>query len=72
MLSFFYIKLVSISIASSPLANKGFFDSQFAALSLRVINVDLTVFIVSQRINTIRNADSIVVLDKGRIVGIAV
>ncbi len=31
---------------------------------------DLTVFIVSQRINTIRNADSIVVLDKGRIVGI--
>ena len=31
---------------------------------------NMTVFIVSQRINSIRNADKIVVLDKGKIVGI--
>ncbi len=30
---------------------------------------NMTVFIVSQRVNTIRNADNIVVLDKGKIVG---
>lgn len=30
----------------------------------------MTVFIVSQRVNTIRNADQIVVLDKGNVVGI--
>ena len=31
---------------------------------------NMTVFIVSQRVNTIRNADKIIVLDKGKIVGI--
>ena len=29
-----------------------------------------TVFLVSQRVNTIRNSDQIVVLDKGNVVGI--
>lgn len=31
---------------------------------------NMTVFIISQRVNTIRNADQIIVLDKGKIVGI--
>ena len=31
---------------------------------------NMTVFIISQRVNTIKNADQIVVLDKGEIVGI--
>ena len=31
---------------------------------------NMTVFLISQRVNTIRNADQIVVLDKGKIVGI--
>ncbi len=31
---------------------------------------NMTVFIISQRVNTIRNADKIIVLDKGKIVGI--
>ena len=31
---------------------------------------NMTVFIVSQRVNTIKNADKIVVLDKGKIVGV--
>ena len=30
---------------------------------------NMTVFIVSQRVNTIRNADQIIVMDKGNIVG---
>lgn len=31
---------------------------------------DMTVFIISQRVNTIKNADQIIVLDKGNIVGL--
>ena len=31
---------------------------------------NMTVFLVSQRVNTIRNADQIIVLDKGKIVGL--
>lgn len=31
---------------------------------------NMTVFIISQRVNTIRNADQIIVLDKGNVVGI--
>ena len=31
---------------------------------------DMTVFIVSQRVNSVKNADQIVVLDKGNVVGI--
>ena len=31
---------------------------------------NMTVFIISQRVNTIRNADQIIVLDKGKIVGL--
>ena len=30
---------------------------------------NMTVFIVSQRVNTIRNADQIIVLDQGKMVG---
>ncbi len=30
----------------------------------------MTVFIVSQRVNSVKNADQIVVLDKGNVVGI--
>ena len=38
--------------------------------ALERIMQDTTTFIITQRISTIRNADSILVLDKGRVVGI--
>lgn len=56
------------------------FDDSFSALDLKTdlklrtelaeITKDKTVIIVAQRISTILNADQIVVLDEGRIVGI--
>ncbi|WP_231957908.1 ABC transporter ATP-binding protein [Acholeplasma laidlawii] len=54
------------------------FDDSFSALDYKTdINlrnalkqhVDATIIIVAQRINSIKNADKIVVLDKGKIVG---
>jgi ATP-binding cassette subfamily B multidrug efflux pump len=55
------------------------FDDSFSALdystdaalrlALRPLTVDATVVIVAQRVSTIRQADRIVVLDEGRIVG---
>jgi ATP-binding cassette, subfamily B, multidrug efflux pump len=55
------------------------FDDSFSALdfktdarlraALRKETADATVIIVAQRVNTIRNADQIIVLDEGRIVG---
>lgn len=55
------------------------FDDSFSALdvatdarlreSLADATTDATVIIVAQRVSTIRHADSIVVLDAGRIVG---
>ena len=56
------------------------FDDSFSALDLKTdlklrtelteITKDKTVIIVAQRISTILNADQIVVLDEGKIVGI--
>lgn len=56
------------------------FDDSFSALDyktdanlrkmLKKETKDSTIFIVAQRINTIMNADQIIVLDEGRIVGI--
>ena len=56
------------------------FDDSFSALDLKTdlklrtelaeITKDKTVIIVAQRISTILNADKIVVLDEGKIVGI--
>ncbi len=55
------------------------FDDSFSALdfktdaalrrALKEITRDSTVFIVTQRVSTIKNADQIIVLDEGRIVG---
>ncbi len=55
------------------------FDDSFSALdyktdrtlrrALRDVSGDATVFIVAQRIGTIRDADTIIVLDDGRIAG---
>jgi ATP-binding cassette subfamily B protein len=55
------------------------FDDSFSALDFktdaalrRAINKEIegrTVLIVAQRINTIKNAEKIIVLDRGRIVG---
>ncbi len=54
------------------------FDDSFSALDYKTDaklrealneNIDATILIVAQRINTIKNADKIIVLDKGRIVG---
>ena len=56
------------------------FDDSFSALDfktdarlrkeLKKVTKDVTTLIVAQRINTIKDADQIVVLDKGKIVGI--
>lgn len=56
------------------------FDDSFSALDLKTdaklrseltkVTKDKTVFIVAQRISTILNADQIVVLDEGKVVGI--
>ncbi|MFA5692674.1 MAG: ABC transporter ATP-binding protein [Acholeplasmataceae bacterium] len=55
------------------------FDDSFSALDYKTDaklrealdeNIKATILIVAQRINTIKNADKIIVLDKGRIVGI--
>ncbi len=56
------------------------FDDSFSALDLKTdaklrseltkVTEDKTVFIVAQRISTILNADQIVVLDEGKVVGI--
>ncbi|MEG1520811.1 MAG: ABC transporter ATP-binding protein, partial [Clostridia bacterium] len=55
------------------------FDDSFSALdyktdrnlrtALQEATVDATTLIVSQRIGTIKNADTIIVLDEGKIVG---
>ena len=56
------------------------FDDSFSALDFKTDSElrralhketkDATIFIVAQRVNTIMNADQIVVLDEGRVVGI--
>ena len=69
---------IARAIASNP--NIYIFDDSFSALDfktdaklrkeLKKITSDKTVLIVAQRINTIMNADQIIVLDEGKIVGI--
>ena len=55
------------------------FDDSFSALDYRTDQklrqalkdeIDATILVVAQRINTIKNADQIIVLDKGKIAGI--
>lgn len=70
-----------LSIARAVASNPEFFifDDSFSALdyktdvqvrkNLKKYTKDATVFIVAQRISTILNADQIIVLDKGKIVG---
>jgi ATP-binding cassette subfamily B multidrug efflux pump len=71
-----------LAIARALVRNTGIyvFDDSFSALdfatdarlraALRAETTAATVFIVSQRIGTVMNADRIVVLDDGKVVGI--
>ncbi len=71
-----------IAIARALVRNAGIyvFDDSFSALdfatdarlraALRTETANATVFIVSQRIGTVMNADRIIVLDDGKVVGI--
>ena len=73
---------LSIARALSKKANIYIFDDTFSALDYRtdaklrgalsemIAKTKATVFIVAQRISTIRHADQIIVLDQGRIAGI--
>lgn len=73
---------LSIARALSKKADVFIFDDTFSALDYKtdaklrealnkmIAKTKATVFIVAQRISTIMNADKIVVLDKGRVVGI--
>ena len=45
------------------------FDDSFSALDFKTVTKDKTVFIVAQRISTIMNADKIIVLNEGKVVG---
>ena len=70
-----------LSIARAVAKNPEFyvFDDSFSALdfktdvrvrkNLREYTKDATIFIVGQRISSVMNADQIIVLDKGQIVG---
>jgi ATP-binding cassette subfamily B protein len=70
-----------LSIARAIAANPDIyiFDDSFSALDfktdvtlrgeLKEVTKDKTVLIVAQRISTIMNADNIIVLDEGKIVG---
>ena len=69
---------IARAIASNP--DILIFDDSFSALDfktdaklrkdLKKVTKDKTVFIVAQRISTIMNADTIVVLDEGKVAGI--
>ena len=73
---------LSIARALSKKANIYIFDDTFSALDYKtdaklrkalsemIAETKATVFIVAQRISTIKHADQIIVLDKGRIAGI--
>lgn len=73
---------LSIARALTKKANVYIFDDTFSALDYKtdaklrdaltkmISKTKATVFIVAQRISTIMNADKIVVLDKGKVVGI--
>jgi ATP-binding cassette subfamily B protein len=68
---------IARAIVSRPLVY--LFDDSFSALDfatdaalrrdLRTVTADAAVIIVAQRVSTIRDADRIVVLDEGRVVG---
>ena len=69
---------LSIARALVRKADVFLFDDSFSALDFRTDsklrkaireNIDATVIIVAQRVGTIMEADRIVVLDEGRIVG---
>ena len=53
------------------ICHKIYFGTNYANLraELSKITKNATVFIVAQRINTILNADQIIVLDEGKVVG---
>ena len=70
---------LSIARALASQAKILIFDDSFSALDFKTDknlrkaireNIEATILIVAQRINTIKDADQIVVLDQGKIVGI--
>jgi ATP-binding cassette subfamily B protein len=71
---------LAIARALARQADIYIFDDSFSALdfatdaklraALRLETTRATVFIVSQRIGTVMNADRIIVLDNGRVVGL--